>query len=321
VRAAEVPWGVELRSERPGTTTHGVRIEPCARERTNTTRPDRIEAHAVLAIPLRVGGTTLGQLLLARCATPGEYTRQDQHLVEDVARRAAQILQERRVAEREAERRAHTRLVKEASHRVGNNLQVICSLMYLQALRASTPRARRIFEQNQRRVRSIAKVHEALYRTDDLARLDLGAHLRELVASLQASHAPLHPRIETEVLAANAWFDVDVVTPCSLIVNELVSNAFEHAFPGDRRGRIIVSLGREPEGMVRLSVCDDGVGLEGPSPPRDRMALGLDVVCALVDQLGGALVFEPGCGPRIHVMFSPQRTPCEGDAYATGNVK
>lgn len=179
----------------------------------------------------------------------------------------------------------------EVVHRVKNNLQLVASLLSLQAARSDQPEVVRALEAARSRVLAMTRVHERLY-----AREGGGPpSMRELVASLVQAHGggpmSIETRVEEVALAPGA------VVPLSMIVNELVSNAVQHAHAPGRAGRITVSLRARPD-AVELVVGDDGRGLD-PAAPR---GIGLRLVELWVEQLGGRLTVERAGGARLSVL-------------------
>ena len=152
-------------------------------------------------------------------------------------------------------------LLKEVHHRVKNNLQVISSLLNLQARELQDPETARLFRESQGRVRSMALIHEQLYRSNDLARIDFAAYVQDLVRHLEqglgSEAAPVRFRLDIEPLPLS----LDLAIPCGMIVNELVSNAQKHAFPNGQAGEIRVEFTRQSGGYC-LTVADNGVGIQ-----------------------------------------------------------
>ncbi|RPH35036.1 hypothetical protein EHM92_06930, partial [bacterium] len=133
-------------------------------------------------------------------------------------------------------------LLKEVHHRVKNNLQVVCSLLSLQGSSIKEPGPRRLFEETRDRVRSMASVHEMLYRSTDLARIDFSGYISNLASQLFASHNINPERVKLQVEVEPVSLGINLGVPCGLLINELVTNALKHAFPGDRAGTITVSM-------------------------------------------------------------------------------
>ncbi|HWW73823.1 MAG TPA: histidine kinase dimerization/phosphoacceptor domain -containing protein, partial [Pyrinomonadaceae bacterium] len=194
-------------------------------------------------------------------------------------------------------------LLKEIHHRVKNNLQIISSLLNLQSTHIRDPRALEVFKEGQGRVRSMALIHEKLYQSDDLARVDFSEYISNLAAYLFRSYAMNAGGVRLGVEAEGVMLGVDTAIPCGLIVNELVSNSLKHAFPGGQGGSIKITL--RPEGPERLKLCvsDDGVGLPPGFDVHDTPSLGLQLVNTLARQLGGAVEVGGGAGAEFNITF------------------
>ncbi|MBK6683334.1 MAG: PAS domain S-box protein [Deltaproteobacteria bacterium] len=193
-------------------------------------------------------------------------------------------------------------LLKEVHHRVKNNLQVITSLLSLQAQRVDSTSAAILIDA-QNRVRAMAQVHERLYLSADLARVDFGAYLDELLLELRRA---LHrPGVEVIGRAPGLHLSVETAIPCGLIINELVGNALKHAFPDGRPGKVEVELVAAGPGLV-LTVEDNGIG----SPdPRGRGTMGWRLVERLVGQLGGTVELRSPPGTMVRVQFRSAQGP------------
>jgi two-component sensor histidine kinase len=176
-------------------------------------------------------------------------------------------------------------LLKEIHHRVKNNLQVISSLLNLQARYLPDPAARAIFSQSQNRVQSIALVHERLYESADLSHVDFAKYVLVLLDNIFDTYGAENRGIAKVIDVGDVNLTVDVAIPCGLIVNEVVTNALKHAFPDGRPGTVRVSLTEGPEEILELTVKDDGVGIPPGIDPRNTVSLGLDLVTTFAEQL------------------------------------
>ncbi len=193
-------------------------------------------------------------------------------------------------------------LLKEVHHRVKNNLQVISSLLNLEAGRLTNPEAVTALRASQTRVRSIAAFHEGVYQAHDLANVDMARYLGDLLRGLRSTYGSAGDGVSTRVTAAGVALSADLAIPCGLIVNELVTNAFKHAFP-DGRGTVEIDLQRTGESLV-LRVSDDGVGLPLRFELTTLTSLGLQLVQTLSEQMGGAVTIERGAaGVAFSVSF------------------
>ncbi|WP_424358626.1 GAF domain-containing protein [Methanocella sp. MCL-LM] len=192
-------------------------------------------------------------------------------------------------------------LLKEIHHRVKNNLQIVSSLISLQSGVTIPENVAAAFRESQDRIRSMAMIHERLYRARDIARVDFGEYLRNLTSYLKSSYQP--PAAEVQIDVQNIMLDIDRAIPCGLIVNELVSNAFKYAFPDGRQGILEISMRKEENGIL-LVVSDDGPGLPPGIDTTNTPTMGLQLVNALVGQLDGELVLYRARGSRFEIRFS-----------------
>lgn len=181
-------------------------------------------------------------------------------------------------------------LFREVHHRVKNNLQVVSSLLRMQADRLPLD-ARSGHMQSLARIQSMSLVHEMLYRTNQPSRIDLAEYLGQLAGTMVDALADEPGRIRTEVRAAPLVTDLDTAIPLGLLVCELVGNALKHAFPDGRGGAVRIGLDHAHE-IANLTVADDGIGLDGASRPEG--GLGMMLVGALAAQIGGTLTMTPG---------------------------
>jgi two-component sensor histidine kinase len=188
-------------------------------------------------------------------------------------------------------------LLREVHHRVKNNLQIISSLLNLQARRVG-PDVQQQFVDSSARVRSIALVHERLYQVDSLASIDVDGYLHSLVAALVQTYPPSSARVE--VREHGVRVPIDTAIPCGLILNELVTNALKHAYPGERVGTVEASIS-EASGMLEIEVHDDGVGFSDEVDFDNPKTMGLQLVHGLARQLRGEAELRRGDGTTVFV--------------------
>jgi two-component sensor histidine kinase len=195
-------------------------------------------------------------------------------------------------------------LLKEIHHRVKNNLQITSSLLRLQAGKIADAGVRQLLRESQDRIRSMALVHDMLYRSQDLARVDFPDYVRTLVIQLFRSYNA-GGRIRSSVELEPIVFGVDLAVPCGLIINELVANALKHAFPGERQGNVRVRMSSTPDRYI-LSVRDDGVGLPPQLDYLHTETLGLQLVRMLTEQIGGHVRLDTTSGTEFIIQFPRQ---------------
>lgn len=193
-------------------------------------------------------------------------------------------------------------LLKEVHHRVKNNLQVVSSLLGLQAWHFEDTRLRQALADSQNRVLSIALVHENLYRSKDLAQVEFSDYVDSLVDNLpRSSSAGTDVSVTQDI--EKCLLSIETAVPCGLIINELVTNALKHAFPGEGRGSIRVVLRKIDPSNWMLIVADDGVGLPVDIDMRKTTSLGLELVTLLVKQLAGTLEIKRNGGTSFQITF------------------
>jgi len=193
-------------------------------------------------------------------------------------------------------------LIEEVHHRVKNNLQVITSLLGLQARTIKDPATRKKFEESRYRIQAMAILHEILYESSSIAEIDFGDYIRRMVEHLVRSYGAAS-RIRTEVLLEPLHCHRDVALPCGLIVNELLSNAFKYAFPGGKTGGIRVVLRRGAQGKVHLLVRDNGVGLPPGLDWKTSPTLGLRLVRTLARQIDADVKIRGREGTLFSITF------------------
>ncbi len=194
-------------------------------------------------------------------------------------------------------------LLREVHHRVKNNLQVISSLLQLQTRKLQHPDVLGFVRDTQNRVRSMGLLHEALYRSGNLARISFPQYVKNVCAHVARSYAPGTGNIRLHCEIDEVTLDLDSAIPAGLIINELVSNAYKHAFPSGSEGEIRVELKIAPGGRLLLRVSDNGVGLGSEVDPEHSESLGLLLVRNLSSQLEGRYSVTSGRGTTFEIEF------------------
>jgi predicted ATPase/two-component sensor histidine kinase len=255
---------------------------------------------SALCVPLLKQAKLVGVLYLENNLTPHAFTPARVAMLKLLASQAAMSLQNAALGEKEA-------LLKEVHHRVKNNLQLITSLLNLQAARVADPAVAELFADSRNRVRSMALVHENLYRAGNLSSIPMARHIRSLCTHLNSAYGSLAQNVRLVVNVDDLHLEMDRAVPCGLIVNELVSNALKHAFPEGRTGSIKVELRPDDEGRTILVVSDDGIGLPAELDVERSDTLGLRLVGDLAEQLHGSVAITRSGGTIISVTFAERR--------------
>lgn len=227
-------------------------------------------------------------------------------VVEDISERQAALRDRKQWEEQiQASLLEKEVLLKEIYHRVKNNLQVISSLLSLQSAYIKDEHDLVIFKQSQQRIASMALVHEKLYQSQDLARINFGEYIRDLVTDLFTAY-----EVNEDAIALNINIDdgvflgLDTAIPCSLIIHELVSNSLKYAFPSGGDGTIYIEIHQNQDRHVTLVVGDDGIGLPPNFSFKNIASLGWQLVDALINQISGNINIQGARGVECQVTFT-----------------
>jgi len=198
-------------------------------------------------------------------------------------------------------------LLMEIYHRVKNNLQVIAGLLSLQGRSDKVGAARSLLDESANRVKSMALVHEQLYQGGDLSSINFGAYMDKLAVHLADAQGEIALRVPIRMDVQSVTMGIESAVPLGLIVNELVSNAYKHAYRGARDGEIRVMLRWLDDRHVELVVSDRGTGLPRGFSLANAGSLGMRLVVSLTEQLGGTLQFgaNEGGGTYFSMRFVP----------------
>lgn len=233
----------------------------------------------------------------------GNYNDEDRNLLDMIANHIAPVLNARMQRDRELVEKEM--LLREIYHRTKNNMQVIASMLKLQAEYAVDEGVRETIKNMEHRIQAMLLVHRKLYQTRDLSRINLREYLHELSHLLMRSYRESSQKVFLHLDIENIEVLIDIAIPCGLIVNELMSNALKHAFPGDRRGDIRIRLSRSRRKDIELVVADSGTGVPRGFNFEDQNSLGIKTIITIArHQLQGSVKFEAKGGISCFVSFS-----------------
>lgn len=193
-------------------------------------------------------------------------------------------------------------LLREIHHRVKNNLQVISSLLNLQSSSLSDEAALDAIKEGQNRVKSIALIHQKLYQTDDLSKVNFKEYVDQLISHLASAMQPRGKSIEKEVISDGIELDIDTAVPLGLIINELVTNSYKYAFEKQDIGRIQIRLERL-DGDYHLTYQDNGIGFPEGFDLKKSKSLGMKLISILTRQLRGTINWRNEVGVHINIQF------------------
>ena len=194
-------------------------------------------------------------------------------------------------------------MLREIHHRVKNNMQIMSSLLRLQSGKIKDKKTLEIFKTSQSRIRSMAFIHESLYKSEDLARIDFSDYTSRVTTHLFSLYGARTAPINYKVEVKDVFLDINTAIPCGLIINELVTNSLKHAFPDDRRGEILVKMRADKRGKHTLIVKDTGIGFPERLDFRETETLGMQLVTDLVIQIEGSIKLNREGGTTFTIVF------------------
>lgn len=281
-----------------------------------------IQVRAKLVVPIVEKDTLWGLLIAHQCSGPRQWQTGEIDLLASLATQLAIAIQQSELYEQlqvelsdrkkaqgqiKASLEEKELLLKEVHHRVKNNLQVISSIFSLQSSYIEETRILSILRDSQNRIASMALIHEKLYHSDTLAKIDFDDYIESLTSNLFSCYniSPQKVRLQRQI--ENVSLNLDTAIPCGLLLNELVSNSLKHAFPADSSGTIFIEFSAQANQQLNLIVRDTGRGLPEGLDFKKTNSLGLRLVRALTRQLRGTLDIKNSHGACFQITFpSPQ---------------
>ncbi len=275
---------------------------------------------ASLVVPILQREHLWGLLCAYHCSEPRYWRQFEVDLLQQLATHVAIAIQqselyqqvqselaERKRAEEQiiASLKEKDILLKEVHHRVKNNLQTISSLLRLQCDYIKDEKTLALFNESQSRIRSMALIHEKLYQSKDLFRIDFAEYICELAANLLRSYSASSQPITLTINAQDIWLNIDTAIPCGLIINELFLNSLKHAFtPTIQKPEIFIEIHSSHVNEFTLIIGDNGVGLPQDLDFRNTESLGLQLVCTFTEQLEGTINLDNSKGTTFIIKFS-----------------
>ncbi len=238
-----------------------------------------------------------------------DKSKTKEQLIEELARLRKRITESKKLTTEQKQTEAQIKtslkekemLLKEIHHRVKNNLQTIHSLLSLQTKYLNDEQDKSLFKQTQDRIKTMALIHEKLYTSQDFVNIDFREYIQNLSAHLLRSYS-VASRIGLRIEVEKITLDIDRAIPCSLIINELVTNSIKHAFSNDKKGCITIDFHTNKKDHV-LSIQDNGKGLPENLDYRNTESLGLQLVYALTEQLHGKVRLSRSKGTKFTITF------------------
>ncbi len=257
-----------------------------------------------LGVPLKVEDKTIGLVVVQSYDDPNLYTEKDLEILSFVSDEIALAIEHKKAEDQIINSLKEKEiLLMEVHHRVKNNMQIISSLLKLQAGYVKDNKALELFKNSQNRVKSMSLIHEKIYRSKDLASVDFEDYVKSLSYNLFSTYGINTNKVQLELKVAKHSIDMNKAIPCGLIVNELLSNSLKHAFPKGKTGKIVVGLSINQNDEFELTVEDNGIGMKKEIDLENLDSLGLQLIDALTSQLKGKISFENNNGMKAKLVF------------------
>jgi two-component sensor histidine kinase len=192
-------------------------------------------------------------------------------------------------------------LLKEIHHRVKNNLQLVMSLLNIQARDKETISIEDFLEKGHSRIASMVLIHENLYQKENVGKVDFQEYIHSLSENVKATFGEINNTIHIEINAIGIYFDIETAVPLGIIINELITNAMKHAFPNNKNGTIAISITNLDNAAYEVIIEDNGIGTTPQL--KTKKSLGLELVSLLVLQLKGTFIHEKNKGTRYRITF------------------
>ncbi|NET44220.1 PAS domain-containing protein [Okeania sp. SIO2B3] len=196
-------------------------------------------------------------------------------------------------------------LLKEIHHRVKNNLHIISNLLDLQSDYIENKKVQELFADSQNRIQSMALIHEQLYQSKNLGQVDFSEYIHALIDNLFCSYADRESLIQPIINVEAITLNLETAIPCGLLINELVTNSFKHAFPNNQSGEICIELHQDKQEKVYITIKDNGIGIPPDFEWKNHSSLGLKLVRILSKQLKAEIDFDGHKGTVVNLIFSP----------------
>lgn len=256
-----------------------------------------------VGVPLKIPSGVIGVMVLQSYDDSSAYSKYDLELLSVISDQIAMAIYRRQTQDQiKASLQEKEVLLKEIHHRVKNNMQIISSLLRLQSLDVDDEQMLEILTVSRNRIKSMALIHDTLYRTEDLTRIDFSKYINKLITHLFSIYCTENSRINVHQDVHGVYLNINQAIPCGLITNELVSNSLKHAFDADEKGELHIKMSKSA-GKYFLQVQDNGKGLPDELDLKNSGTLGLQIVHDLLKQLRGTISLDRKGGTEYTIQF------------------
>lgn len=263
------------------------------------------DIQSLIVVPMTRGDNLIGFLGFDSVRERRNWTESDQALLRFVGETFTNIIERKHAGEKISASLVEKEvLLREIHHRVKNNMQTIVSLLRMQSRRIDNEQLKWIFGDCQDRINAMALIHESLYQSEDLARINFHGYLKKLCHNLNEAHNAAGSSITIVIKKCSVALDLDQSIAVGMVISELVSNAFKHAFPEDKAGKISISVCKSSDREIQLIVQDNGIGLPPDFDIENPRTLGLRLaVATITHELSGCIKVERSNGTCFIITF------------------
>jgi len=262
-----------------------------------------------LGAPLKVENKVIGVVVVQSYDDPNLYTKKDIKILSFVSEEIALAIKHSRAADQiKQDLKIKTALIQEIYHRTKNNMAVISAMLSMQSRRSKNEYVKTTFREINNKIQAMSLVHQKLYKAKDLSNINLKVYIEDLANLILQSYGVLSEKIKIKFDLQDVRILIDSAVPLGLIVNELVSNIFKHAFPNRQEGEIYIRLIKEKDETITLEVIDNGIGFPQNFNPRKDGSMGLASVFSIVEnQLKGEISVKSGNGLKWHIKIKDDK--------------
>ena len=256
-----------------------------------------------LGVPLKIKKKVIGVIALQNYIDPDRYSEKDLEILTYISEEIALSIQHKQDDEEiKKNLREKSTLLQEIYHRTKNNMQVISSMLKMQARETDNEFVKTTFMELNNKIKAMAMVHQKLYQAKDLSNINLKEYVEDLLRLLRRSYGVQAKNVNIKLDLEDVFILIDSAIPLGLILNELISNVFKHAFPEKRKGELSVSLNQDKDKVINIRLTDDGVGIPPGMDLRKTNSMGLQTMFSLIDyQLNGEVSYETKNGLKWHI--------------------
>jgi PAS domain S-box-containing protein len=256
-----------------------------------------------LGAPLNVNNQIIGVIAVQSYVDPNLFTEKDLEILTFISEEVARAIEHKQAEEQiKKDLEEKNTLLQELYHRTKNNMQVISSMLRIEARRSDSEVLKASFKEITSKINTMALVHQKLYQAKDLSRIDLSEYIRDLTLLITRGYGLQAENVTFKYEMQNIFVLIDTVMPLGLVLNELITNIFKHAFPKNKKGEISIEMKLDSDDVINIFLSDNGAGIKDNIDLKQVKSMGLQTMYSLVEhQLQGSVEYESENGLKWHI--------------------